>query len=310
MNKIIIISCLLISTLAFASPTKNGFDLAKSTIPASEILSGGPPRDGIPSIDKPRFISANKVNYLKPQDRILGISINGEARAYPIKILNWHEIVNDVVQDQAIAITFCPLCGSGLVYSALIDGEIHQFGVSGLLYNSDVLLYDRETNSLWSQILSKAISGKRVNTPLKIISSSHTSWADWKKNHPNTKVLSTDTGYDRDYSRSPYGSYNKNKTTYFPTAFKSKKYHPKERVIGITINNKHKVYPFSELSKTQKTKISDTFQGKEVSLEFDVENRHGTIKNNKGEIIPTVNSFWFAWYAFHPDAEIFKANKK
>ena len=203
-----ILQFLLISS-SIAAPLKNGFDLANSTIPVAKILSGGPPRDGIPSIDKPVFLSADKADYLKPEDRVLGIDFEGEARAYPIRILNWHEIVNDEIKGKAVAVTYCPLCGSGIVYKADSEGEPHKFGVSGLLYNSDVLLYDRETETLWSQILSKAISGKLVDTKLEVIPSSHTSWQVWKKNHPYTKVLSNKTGFNRDYQRSPYGTYDK-----------------------------------------------------------------------------------------------------
>ncbi|HIP94794.1 MAG TPA: DUF3179 domain-containing protein [Leucothrix sp.] len=308
MNKILITTFLYLLTVSqlFAAPLKNGFDLANSTIPVSQILSGGPPRDGIPSIDKPNFINARNAAYLKPEDRILGITIKGESRAYPIRILNWHEIVNDKVKGEPIAVTFCPLCGSGIVYSANINGKAHQFGVSGLLYNSDVLLYDRQTNSLWSQILSKAISGKQVNKALTIIPTAHTSWAAWKKKYPDTKVLSTKTGFNRNYSRTPYGSYTKNGTLYFPLAFKSKKYHPKERVIGISINGKHKVYPFSELAKTKRTTLIDNFAGKKLNIEFDVANRDGLIRGASGKILPSINTFWFAWYAFHPKTAIFK----
>lgn len=307
MKKLILtLSLLLFVSVASASPKKNGFDLSNSTIPIKEILSGGPPRDGIPSIDKPEFISAAKADYLKPDDRVIGIDFKGETRAYPIRILNWHEIVNDKVQGQAVAVTFCPLCGSGIVYSADFDGKAHQFGVSGLLYNSDVLLFDRETETLWSQLLSKGVSGKLVNKTLKIIPSSHTSWASWKKKHPQTKVLSTKTGFGRDYDRTPYAGYTKNSSIYFPLAFKSKKYHPKERVIGISIGDKHKAYPFSELAKINTGKLTDTFAGKKLQLEFDAVNRDGVVKDNSGNIIPSVNTFWFAWYAFHPDAEIYK----
>lgn len=300
---------LLFSRLVFAEPFKNQFDLVNSSIPISQILSGGPPRDGIPSIDNPKFVAANQADFLTPDDRVLGVIIQGEARAYPIKILNWHEIVNDVLKTQAITVTFCPLCGSGIVYSSMIDGKVHHFGVSGLLYNSDVLLYDRETKSLWSQLLSKGVSGKLRDKPLTMIPSSHTSWAVWMKKYPNTRVLSTDTGYSRDYNKSPYGTYNENNRIYFPMAFKSQKYHPKERVIGVSMGDKHKVYPFSELAKLDKKTLKDRFAGKTLLIEFDAENRDGVVKDNSGRVIPSVNSFWFAWYAFHPDAVIFKANK-
>jgi hypothetical protein len=149
------------------------------------------------------------------------------------------------------------------------------------------------------------VSGKLVNQTLKVISSSHTSWQTWLKQHPKTQVLSTDTGIKRDYTRSPYGDYTKNSSTYFPVAFKSKRYHPKERVLGITINGKHKAYPFSELAKLGNNELKDNFSGQQLSITFDVENREGVIKNKAGVVLPVVNSFWFAWYAFHPKAEIF-----
>lgn len=303
-----------LSASSMAIPIKNGFDLENSIIPVNEILSGGPPRDGIPSIDKPAFLNADDVNYLKDKDRILGIVVGEkgkeEARAYPIRILNWHEIVNDEISGKAVAVTYCPLCGSGIVYAADFEGKAHKFGVSGLLYNSDVLLFDRQTETLWSQILSKGVSGKWVNKKLDVIQSAHTSWASWKEQYPKTKVLSNKTGFDRDYSRSPYGSYDKDVGTYFPVAFKSKRYHPKERVLGVTINDKQKVYPFAELSKyfadSKETKLSDTFEGQALTLEFDSENRDGSFKNSNGEVVTSINTFWFAWYAFHPDGEIYK----
>lgn len=296
---------IFITSQSFASPVKNGFDLENSIIPIDEILSGGPPRDGIPSIDTPKFIDADKAHFLKSDDRVIGVDYNGVARAYPIRILNWHEIVNDKIAGEAVAITFCPLCGTGIVYSGDIEGKPHQFGVSGLLYNSDVLLYDRETETLWSQILSKGVSGKLVGSNLDIIPSSHTSWQSWRSSHPKTQVLSTDTGLSRDYNRSPYGDYTKNSSTYFPVAFKSKRYHPKERVMGITLDGKHKAYPFSELAKVGGTILEDDFLGQQLVIEFDAENRDGVIKNKTGAILPSVNSFWFAWYAFHPKAEVF-----
>ncbi|KAG1694650.1 hypothetical protein GQR58_006653 [Nymphon striatum] len=202
-------------------------------------------------------------------------------------------------QGKSVAVTYCPLCGSGIVYAADFDGKAHKFGVSGLLYNSDVLLYDRQTETLWSQILSKGISGELVNKKLAVIQSAHTSWASWKEQYPETKVLSDKTGFSRDYDRSPYGSYDKDVSTYFPVAFKSKRYHPKERVLGITVNDKQKVYPFAELSKyaneNNKTSLNDTFEGQELTLEFDMENRDGSFKNANGDVVTSTNTFWFAW---------------
>jgi len=304
---------LFFSLIIFIQPIHakkmNGFDLSNSTIPVNKILSGGPPRDGIPSLDDPKFIVSDQAHFLEPQDRVIGIFFNGEARAYPVKILNWHEIVNDIIKENAISVTYCPLCGTGIVYASDItdNGKVkrYQFGVSGLLYNSDVLLYDRQTETLWSQILSKAISGPLVNSKLHVLPSSHTSWKAWKKRYPNTKVLSTNTGFARNYNRSPYGDYDKNRSIYFQVSAQSKKYHPKERVLGITINGKHKSYPFVELARHAQSPLKDTFAGKQLVISFDTENRDGVIKDKTGNTIASINSFWFAWYAFHPDTEIY-----
>ena len=128
---------------------KNGFSVTNALIPVDEIRSGGPPRDGIPAIDRPRFVTADAAGFLQASDRVLGITRNGVSKAYPVAILNWHEIVNDRIANEPIVITFCPLCGTGIAYLATTGDQVLDFGVSGLLYNSDMLLYDRQTESLW-----------------------------------------------------------------------------------------------------------------------------------------------------------------
>ncbi len=282
----------------------NDFDLSDSLIPINEIHHGGPPRDGIPSIDKPVFVDASKASFLKNNDDVLGLSFNGINKAYPIRILNWHEIVNDKFNKESVLVSYCPLCGTGMIFKPSASQE---FGVSGLLYNSDMLLYDRETESLWSQILGKAISGPLKGLELKMLPSEHTSWLAWKTRHPDTQVLSTITGYSRDYSRNPYQGYELSKGLYFPVKFSSMKYHPKERVIGIKIGNQTKAYPFAELSKLENNQIQDTFADQTITIHFDVKNRSGTITDQNNKPIPIVNSFWFAWYAFHPETKIYNA---
>jgi hypothetical protein len=300
----LLLSILLIGSLHAYS--KNGFDLSESLIPSKDILQGGPPRDGIPSIENPKFVAAANANFMRPTDRVIGITINGESRAYPINILNWHEIVNDQIKGVPVSVTYCPLCGTGLVYQAKVGGKVLKFGVSGLLYNSDVLLFDRQTETLWSQILSKAISGSMKGQKLTMVPSSQTSWASWLKKQPNTKVLSTDTGFSRDYRRSPYGDYDQNTETYFPVSARSKAYHPKERVLGITINGKHKAYPFVELGKLGTNTLKDSFQGQNLTINFDMANRDGEVLGANGKPLELVNSFWFAWYAFHQDTAVYK----
>jgi hypothetical protein len=284
--------------------TMNGFDLDESLVAEDQIKRGGPPRDGIPSIDRPKFISADAVDYLKPGDRILGLVINNEARAYPIAILNWHEIVNDQFDGQTVVISYCPLCGTGMAFKPELP--VKEFGVSGLLYNSDVLLYDRETESLWSQIMAKAISGPLKGRELKSLPLSHTSWSDWKNKHPDSLVLSTNTGYTRDYSKSPYAGYEESKQIFFPVSASDQRFHNKAWVLGVKIDETYKAYPFSELAKTP-LPVRDTISGKHIEITFDRENRSAKARDDQGREMPTITAYWFAWYAFHPETTVFQA---
>ena len=136
---------LVLMALDVAAIEKNGFELSEALIPEDEIRKGGPPRDGIAAIHNPEFLSTKEASYLKDNERVLGVVISGQARAYPIKVLNWHEVINDVVGDQHFVVTYCPLCGTGMVFATSVSESPLVFGVSGLLYNSDVLLYDLQT---------------------------------------------------------------------------------------------------------------------------------------------------------------------
>ena len=306
--RFIVLSLALAVSLNVFAITKNGFDLTGALIPVDEILSGGPPRDGIPAINEPKFESAGEADWLRDKDRVLALVIQGQARAYPIRILNWHEIVNDKVGDQRFAVTYCPLCGTGVVFSTNIANTSLQFGVSGLLYNSDVLLYDRNTESLWSQIMGKAVAGKLKGTLLPQIPVTHTSWKDWVKNHPDTMVLSRDTGSQRNYRNSPYAGYEKTRRLYFKVSHKSPaNYHPKERVIGLEINGHFKAYPYKELSKNGKAEFTDSFAGSNLKISWNEEAQSGNITNTDGKALPVISSYWFAWFTFHPDTEIYTA---
>ncbi|MDI1309280.1 MAG: DUF3179 domain-containing protein [Methylotenera sp.] len=296
--------------LASAAPIKNDFDLAGSLVPEDEILSGGPPRDGIPSIDRPKFLSVSKADYIKPTDRVLGISRNGVVKAYPIAILNFHEIVNDRFGDEPLVVTFCPLCGSGMAFLTDKNNMNLLFGVSGLLYNSDVLLYDRQTNSLWSQLMRTAISGKLKGQRLTQVPLDYTTWADWKQRYPNTLVLSQDTGFRRDYKTNPYDDYLTSEHIMFPVKFRSQGFHPKELVIGLQIDGKFKAYPFAELAKQVTNKdneIRDSVAGKSIVIRYNAEHRTGTVFDTSGKPLSSTTVFWFAWFGFHPDTAIYRS---
>lgn len=304
----IILSAFLLVAFHAPAEIKNGFDLSGALVPVSQIFGGGPGKDGIPAIDKPKFVSVRKARFMKNSDRILGIEIAGIARAYPIKILNWHEIVNDRIGREQFSVTYCPLCGTGMAFSARVGDAKLDFGVSGLLYNSDVLLYDRQTESLWSQIMQQAVTGKYRGARLNSIPLTHTTWADWKTRHPKTMVLSTKTGSLRNYDKNPYQGYATSKRLFFPVYSKAPaSYHPKERVLGVEINGNFKAYPFVELNKNGKAAFTDRFNGAELTIGWDQQHQSGSIYDGSKNVTIT-QAFWFAWFAFHPETEIYKAD--
>jgi hypothetical protein len=294
----------LFTTEKSMAVSKNGFVLDDTSIPIDEIVNGGPGRGGIPAINKPKFVIPDNASFLSPEDRVLGVSLTGIARAYPVRILNYHEVVNDAFHDTSIVITYCPLCGSGMAFYGSITNRRLIFGISGLLYNSDVLLYDLQTQSLWSQIEGAAVSGAMNGTKLIPIPVSHTTWRDWKARHPNSQVLSTETGFRRDYRKDPYPGYASSTKTLFPVAARSRKYRQKALVMGLEVRGHFKAYPFEELKRTP-GQFTDEFQGEKFQIHYDDENRSARIFDKEGSEMHSVTAYWFAWYAFHPDTTIY-----
>lgn len=291
-----------------AAQSLNGFDLRGALVDPGEIHQGGPPKDGIPAIDRPKFVPAAQAK-LDPGDRVLGVALHGEAKAYPVRILNWHEVVNDKVGGAQVAVTYCPLCGSGVTFSALMNAKPRTFGVSGLLYNSDVLLYDRETNSLWSQLLAQAVTGPAKGAKLEIVPTAHTSWEDWRARHPGTRVLSEDTGYARDYARDPYAGYDVSPVIFFPVANASARFDSKEVVLGVEIDGRRKAYPFAELAKTDGD-FADRVGDRDVRIVYDRRHRTARVLDASGKELASVTSYWFAWYAFYPQTAVFYAGER
>jgi len=292
----------VLNTFVFAE-VKNGFDITDASVPVDLIRAGGPPKDGIPAIDQPKFMAADEVNWLKPDDRVLGLVINGVVKAYPVSILNWHEIVNDELAGRAVVVSFCPLCGTGIAFD-VSNMEPGGFGVSGLLFESDVLLYDRSSQSLWSQIWMNAVSGPKKGQKLKPLALDHTSWADWHLRHPETLVLTKNTGFSRDYSRNPYLGYESRERIYFPVQNSNDSFHRKSWVMGLVHNGVVKAYPFESLAAGP-SEFNDNIGGDEVRVEFDEQNQTARILLD-GQQLATVQSYWFAWVAFYPETLIYE----
>lgn len=282
----------------------NGFDLSDPLVPRKLIRAGGPPRDGIPSIDAPRFIKAGEAHKLRDTDRVLGVTIKGLAKAYPVKVLNYHEIVNDRFGQLPVAVTFCPLCGSGVAFDARVHGEAREFGVSGLLYNSDVLMYDRASDSLWSQILGQAVTGPARGTELQTVPVRHTTWGEWRRRHPATLVLAEPRFAGRNYNVDPYVGYAESARIWAPVAHRDNRYRPKEVVVGAVANGEARAWPFAELPDDRSV-VTDSIGGQTVRLEYDHAAQAAALLDEDGQEIPSFTAFWFAWVAFHPDTSVY-----
>ena len=224
-------------------------DFSRHTVPFSEIFSGGVPRDGIPPIDEPKFTTFDNADeWLGRLEPVIAFEQNGDARAYPLQILIWHEIVNDVVGGVPVAVTFCPLCNSAITFDRRLDGVVHDFGTTGNLRNSDLVMWDRQTETWWQQLTGEGIVGSLAGKKLTFLPASVISWEDFKDANPDGRVLSRDTGFFRDYGRNPYVGYDRadNPPFLFDGDLDGRLL-PKERVATLTIDGVAAAFPFTIL---------------------------------------------------------------
>ncbi len=191
---------------ALDDPTNDAFPPAR--VDVEEIRSGGPPPDGIPPIDEPRFARPDTFRSLDDREPVIAFELDGDARAYPLEILTWHEIVNDTVAGVPVAVTYCPLCNTAVVYDRRLGDRVLDFGTSGSLYQSALVMYDRQTESLWAHFTAEGLVGVLAGERLDTYPASIVSWASWREAHPDGLVLSRETGFDRDYGRNPYPGYD------------------------------------------------------------------------------------------------------
>jgi len=297
-----------VGSLAAKSKKINGFDVSNATVPRKEIFYGGVLRDAIPAINNPKFVSVNQAKFLRPSDSVVSVTFGETTRAYPIRILNHHEIVNDGIGDEHFAVTYCPLCGTAMVFDRNVAGTVRTFGVSGLLYKSDVLMYDRESESLWSQLGNKAISGPMVGTALKWRNSHQVNWESWKKRFPDGEVLSTKTGFSRSYRSNPYVEYERSPGTMFSVPLYRRDLAQKEWVFGIVVDGRAKAYQAAVFPRDKV--FSDTINGRKIMISLDSESgAFQAVDAASGDVIPSVRVYWFAWQAFYPDSELLTGNK-
>lgn len=240
-------------------------DFTKRIVEWDEIMSGGPPKDGIISVDEPAFESvAAAAEWLTARDPVIFFAHNGDVRAYPLAILIWHEIVNDEVGGMPVAVTFCPLCNASIVFDATIDGQAHEFGTTGRLRNSDLVMYDRVTESWWQQFTGQALVGEYVGRQLDFLPSQVISFGDFAAEFPEGQVLQRPS-FNRSYGANPYASYDS--TDGRPFLFTGEldtRLPATERVVGVELDGEVMAYPFSAVA--EQSVVNDTLAGTPIAV--------------------------------------------
>lgn len=288
-------------------------DFSKTSIKFSEVMSGGPPKDGIPSIDDPKFVTIAKAGQFSDREPVIGLEINGDARAYPLSVLMWHEIANDIVGGKPVTITYCPLCNAAIVFDATIEGKRHTFGTTGRLRNSDLLMYDRVKESWWQQFSGEAVIGDYKGKLLRIVPSRLESFANFKKRFPNGKVLVPNNAGVRNYGRNPYVSYdNSGNSPFLYRGSLPKKIEAMARVIVVRdvdgpiilsmkmLRDQGKMaingFQFNwQEGQASALDVSDISKGREVG--------NVTVQRENKDVAYDV-TFAFVAHAFHPEVKI------
>jgi hypothetical protein len=242
-------------------------DFSLHIVPYSEILSGGPPKDGIPAVDNPQFISVAEADeFLGELEPIVFFKVGDDARAYPLQVLTWHEIVNDVVGGKPVTITFCPLCNTAIAFSRDFEGQVLDFGTTGRLRFSNLIMYDRQTETWWQQATGQGIAGEHTGEQLTFLPASIIGWEEFKQNFPDGQVLSRDTGFRRDYGRNPYAGYdNINNSPFLFRGPETPGVLPAmARVLTVELDGEAVAYPYEALQ--EQAAINDTIAGSEVVI--------------------------------------------
>ncbi len=263
-------------------------DFSRTSIDLDLLLSGGVGKDGIPAIDNPEFepIAVSSIS-----SSTLGVYVenNGDERFYPYNILVWHEIVNDEIGGKKVAVTFCPLCGSAVVFDPTVNGKTLMFGVSGLLHESNLVMYDRQTESFWSQSTGESIVGEHLGIKLNLVAFKLITLEQAKRKHPNTQIMTTNTGYSRNYSSTPYGNYNENEELFFPVSNKDARYPTKEIFYVIRRGDN------TIAIRKDGVAVDTQFHNDELGLTITNDDGELEVTNTQDEVVPGYFEMWFSW---------------
>lgn len=282
-----------------------GYRQGDVDVDLEKIFQGCRYRDCIRSVDQPRFGPVEAVDYLADGDLVLAVSLNGVERAYPVRFLERHEIVNDMIGPVPVAITYCPLCGSGLAFRRDPGGEVVQFGVSGLLHNNDLIMYDRATGSLWQQITGTAIGGPRRGMKLETLPVTMAEWGDWSESHPDAVVLKP-PGPMPMYAGKAYGSYDQSDRLMFPVDLQDARLHRKKMVYGLRLG----AQALAVDEEWLRGQGGFSRQLEDGMLRLELADDGGIDASLDGRPLAAHRMYWFAWYSFNPDTALIggKAN--
>lgn len=307
----------LTATAAAANPSiweRQGWadtDFSKRSIEWNEIMSGGPPKDGIPSIDEPQFQPVADETEVKPNEPVIGLEIGGDARAYPLRILMWHEIVNDTVGGEPVAVTYCPLCNSAVVFERVVKGETTTFGTTGKLRNSDLVMYDRLTESWWQQFTGQAIVGEMTGTQLEILPARLESLAQFRERHPDGRILVPNNPNFRNYGRNPYAGYDSSARPFLFRGDLPEDINPMVRVVmvrtdtptivSLDLLREHERIEAGDVKISWRPGQASALDDSSVAGGRDV----GTVTVERdGADVPYDVTFAFVAHAFHPETAI------
>ena len=289
-------------------------DFSKTSVDFEEILSGGPPKDGIPSIDDPQFMPVADMKELGEKEPVVGLVVNGEARAYPLRILTWHEIVNDVIGGVPVAVTYCPLCNSAVVYDRRVDGAATEFGTTGKLRNSDLVMYDRATESWWQQFVGRAIVGQQTGKELRVLPARLESWTRFAARHPDGQVLVPNNRHMRPYGNNPYVGYDRAQRPFLYNGDYPEGIEPMARVVAVD----GEAWALELLQAAGQIEAGDLRLSWEAGQNSALDAGRIDEGRDVGNVVvqrqgadgladvPYDVTFAFVFHAFHPEGEIHK----
>jgi len=316
---LILTSVVLASAPAFAQRGPSGmedrlmkqFDMSNPQINVDDLLAPGVPKDGIPSLTNPERTKAMDADYPEPDARVIAVEINDEAAAYPLGILNWHEAVNDTVGGRPIAVTYCPLCDSAAVVDRRVKTDegktiTLEFGISGFLYNSNMVMYDRQTNGLWSQVFMRAMTGPLAGTKLDHLPVRVVKFSQFLAEHPEGEVLTTDTGHARNYDANPYQRYFESDRVFHDFGYDDR-LGPKTLGVGVLVSEDEAIFATKQaiLEKGGSMTI-ETSKG-EVKVSAD---DAGVQVDSAPDGVDALQTFYHSWSAFHPETSIIASKKQ